>query len=172
VSRGDAETICGVMQDGLKNLSVNYKDKLVGTGTDGASTMLGAKTGAVQRLREAVNRPFIVGVHCNGHKLELSFKDSIKTQIPLYNKVELFLTNLYYFYRNSNVSRSGLKESSKAFGKKMVYPTRVSGTRWVGHLKIAIENFLKGYDMFVTHLGQVHIKILCDFIFCIQSLIY
>lgn len=157
VPRGDAATICEVMKDGMKNLAEDYSEKLVATGTDGASSMLGAKSGAVQRLRESVDRPYIVGVHCNGHKLELSFKDSIKEKILLYNKVELFLTNIYYFYRNSNVTRSGLKESSKAVGKKMVYPTRVSGTRWVGHMKIAIENFLTGYEIFVTHLGQVQI---------------
>lgn len=44
----------------------------------------------------------------------------------------------------------------------MVYPTRVSGTRWVDHMNsiIAIENFLKGYEIFVTHLGQVKIILL------------
>lgn len=155
VPRGDAETICGVLQDGLKNLAIDFRDKIVATGTDGASAMLGAKSGAVQPLREAVDRPFIVGVHCNGHKLELSFKDSIKEKIALYNKVELFLTNIYYFYRNSNVTKSGLKESSIATGNKLFYPTRVSGTRWVGHMKTAVENFLKGYDTFVTHLGNI-----------------
>lgn len=34
------QTICGVMKDGLKNLAIDYNDKLVATGTDGASSML------------------------------------------------------------------------------------------------------------------------------------
>lgn len=155
VPRGDAETICDVLLEGLSNLCPDYKEKIVGTGTDGASSMLGNKNGAVQRLRDKVNRQYIVGVHCNGHKLELSYKDAAKSKIPLFDKIELLLLNLYYFYRNSNITRSGLRESSKALGRSVVYPTRVGGTRWVGHIRLAISNLIKAYDIFVLHLGQV-----------------
>ena len=155
VPSGNAETVCAIMEEGLSSLCKNYKSKLVGTGTDGASSMMGKKTGAVQRLRESVNRPFVLGVHCSGHKLELAYKDTLKKNIPLYNKVELFLTNLYYFYRNSNTTRSGLKLAYQTLGKSVALPTRVGGTRWVGHMKLAMETFLKGYEAFVLHLGQV-----------------
>ena len=40
--------------------------------------------------------------------------------------------------------------------KSVVLPTRVGGTRWVGHMKLAMETFLKGYEAFVLHLGQVN----------------
>ena len=43
VPRGDAETICKVLVSGLEHLCHDFKKKLVGTGTDGASSMLGAK---------------------------------------------------------------------------------------------------------------------------------
>lgn len=99
------------MQQGLSNLSKNFESKLVGLGSDGAISVMGKKSGAVQQLRESINRPFLLGVHCSGHKLELAYKDTLKKNIPLYNKVELFLTNLFYFYRNSNTTRSGLKLS-------------------------------------------------------------
>ena len=157
VAKGDAASICQVMVAGLENLCTDYKTKLVGTGTDGASTMLGAKSGAVQRLRELTERPFIIGVHCSGHKLELAFKDTLKSKINLYAKLELFLLNLYYFYRNSNLTRSGLKDSFKALNMKHLLPTRVGGTRWVGHIELAIQTFLRGYRAIVQHQEQVYI---------------
>ncbi|WAR15609.1 ZN862-like protein [Mya arenaria] len=153
VPRGDAQTVCEVLTSGLKLLCPEFKDKLIGT--DGASTMLGAKTGAVQRLRELTDRPYIVGVHCNGHKLELAFRDSLKAKITLFNKVELFLINLYYFYRNSNVTRTGLKDSYKTLGMKVMLPVRIGGTRWLSHMKTAVNVFLNGYNAIVQHLGQL-----------------
>lgn len=45
--------------------------------------MLGSKTGAVRRIREACARPWLVALHCSGHKLELSFKDTTKKEDQL-----------------------------------------------------------------------------------------
>ena len=131
VQKADASTLCDVMLKGAKNLCSQAESKLVATGTDGASTMMGSKTGAVQRIREKLKKPYLIGIHCNGHKLELAFKDTLKQKIPLYNILELFLLNIYYFYRNSNSNRSSLKESYKTLSLKINMPTRVGGTRWI-----------------------------------------
>ncbi|CAC5363258.1 unnamed protein product [Mytilus coruscus] len=34
-------------------------------------------------------------------------------------------------------------------------PTRIGGTRWLGHVQTALNSLWKGYPAFVTHLGQV-----------------
>lgn len=153
VPKGDAKNISQVILEGVKNLTDT--DKLVGFGTDGANVMLGHKTGAVQQIREATNKPWLVGVHCSGHKLELAYKDMVKCKIPLYDKVDSFLLNIYYFYRHSNLNRALLKDSFKAMGQKVILPTRVGGTRWIGHLKKAIECYLQGYKAIIQHLEQV-----------------
>ena len=155
VQKADAATLCDVMLNGAKNLCEDFGSKTIATGTDGASTMMGCKSGAVQRIRERLNKPYLIGIHCNGHKLELAFKDTLKQKIHLYGVLELFLLNVYYFYRNSNTNRSSLKESFKVLGLKINMPTRVGGTRWIAHLKLSIEVFLKGYHAFVQHFGQV-----------------
>ena len=62
VPLGDSETICNVLVSGLELLCPDFRQKLVRTGTDGASSMPGAKTGSVQRLRDLTQRQFIVGV--------------------------------------------------------------------------------------------------------------
>lgn len=71
--------------------------------------------------------PYIIGVHCNGHKLELAFKDTMKAKIVLFNKIELFLINLHYFYRNSNLTRTGLKDFYRAVGQKFLLPIIAGG---------------------------------------------
>lgn len=148
------------MIEGAKNLAGDdFAKKLVATGTDGASTMLGKNSGAVQRIRDLLDKPWLIGVHCSGHKLELSFKDAVKSKVPLFVKVDCLLLNIYYFYRNSNLNRATLKESFKTLNQKVILPTRTGGTRWVGHLKKAIECFIRGYKAIMLHLGQVIIYI-------------
>ena len=77
--------------------------------------MLGAKGGVVALIREELGRPFIISIHCSGHKLELAFKDAMK-KIPALAKVDSLLLSLYYFYHNSPLNRANLKESAKALG--------------------------------------------------------
>ena len=45
----------------------SWEKKIVGTGTDGASTMLGKNNGFVAKLRQRLYRPELVDVHCSAH---------------------------------------------------------------------------------------------------------
>ena len=69
------------------------------------------------------------------------YKDMVRTNIPLYRKIDGLRLNLYYYYKNSNLNRARLKEASKISEHKVILPTQVGGTRWVSHLKRAVENF-------------------------------
>jgi hypothetical protein len=101
IPKADADSISKVIMSGLKKFDDDYAKKIVACGTDGASVMLGSKSGAVQRIREACGRPWLIAVHCSGHKFELAYKDAVKKKINLYDKISIFLLNIYYFYRNS-----------------------------------------------------------------------
>ena len=46
----------------------SLEKKIVGTGTDGASTMLGKNNGFVAKLRQRLDRPELVTVHCSAHR--------------------------------------------------------------------------------------------------------
>ena len=129
-------------------------DKLVGTGTDGASVMLGSQNGVVQRLRHRTGRMYLIAVHCSAHRLELAYKDSSKN-IKLYQCVETLLLNLFLFYRNSPLNRSNLKASFATFGREALMPVRAGGTRWLAHMQQALNNTLKGYGPIKQHLNQV-----------------
>ncbi|XP_060063630.1 zinc finger protein 862-like [Ylistrum balloti] len=123
-------------------------------GTDGASVMLGKKSGVVVRMAEETERPYLKAIHCSAHRLELAYKDSIK-DIPIHQKCELLLTNLYLFYKYSPLNRSNLKLAAESIGKKAYVPSRTGGTRWLPHTKRALQNFKAGSESIVLHLEQM-----------------
>ncbi|XP_073727113.1 zinc finger protein 862-like [Misgurnus anguillicaudatus] len=114
--------------------------------------MTGSKTGVVNRLRG--ERTYILGVHCMAHRLELAFKDVMKTN-NLCRKVEDLLTGLFTFYHRSPLNRAKLKDSFSVLGIKPLMPTRIGGTRWVCHLLRALDHFLRGFKGIVQHLEQM-----------------
>lgn len=74
--------------------------------------MTGSKNGVIQKLRDELDRQFILGVHCSAHRLELACKEACKS-INLYVKVSQLMENLYLFYRNSSLKFSGRKSSTR-----------------------------------------------------------
>ena len=58
-------------------------------GSDGASVMLGKKSGVLVLLKE--QQPSLIGIHCSAHRLELCYKDAMK-KVPMAEKVLTLLT--------------------------------------------------------------------------------
>ena len=58
-----------------------FLSKLVTMGSDGASVMLGKKSGVLALLKE--QQPSLIGIHCSAHRLELCYKDAIKKYLWL-----------------------------------------------------------------------------------------
>lgn len=88
-------------------------------------------------------------------RLELAFKDALK-KCKLYSKVESLLSNLYANYKNY-LQRANLKSTYRALNTNPVMPTRIGGTRWLGHTELALKRMLQGYPAFVSQLDQVNI---------------
>lgn len=130
----------------------DWKNRLVGFASDGAAVMVGRLGGVVTKLREEM--PHLVGVHCMAHRLELAFKDAIKEQ-KLHQTLDSLLSGLYTFYHISPLNRANLKAAYDSLDLPPLMPTRIGGTRWVGHHKRALDNFLRGYEAIALHLEQV-----------------
>ena len=131
-----------------------WKTKVVGFGTDGANVMLGSNNGTVKKIKDHLERPYILPSHCSAHRLELAYKDACK-KVLLYQKVDTMMLNLYLFYRNSPLNRSNLVASFNALDKSPLMPTHISGTRWLAHAERAAKNLIGGFGAIVTHLKQV-----------------
>ena len=153
--KADAKGILNALKRAVESICLEWEEllnKLVVFGFDGASVMMGARKGVAALLKE--KNPSVIGIHCFGHRLELAYKESL-AKVDLGDKVLTLLMGLYYFYHNSPLNRSNLKNSFKALGKKVVTPTRVGGTRWVGHVLQALTNLFQGYEAIVQHLQQL-----------------
>ncbi|XP_053393195.1 E3 SUMO-protein ligase KIAA1586-like [Mercenaria mercenaria] len=122
-----------------------FEKRLVGFCADGASNMQGLKSGLAALIRE--QQPYCIITHCLAHRLELAFKDAIKTSSTskLYDKTLTLLIGLYYLYRRSPKMKKQLKNAFTTMEIKQVLPTRIGGTRWLPHMERAINAFLGGY---------------------------
>lgn len=159
--KASAENIVNGLQNVVEtNLSYDWHQfllKTVAISCDGASVMVGSKGGVGAILRK--QQPDLITIHCMAHRLELSLKDASKS-VKLYDKtINVFAMGLYYFYHNSSLNRAMLKRSANILktdvDKGLLLPTRVGGTRWIGHTALALEHLKVSYKYIVGHLGQV-----------------
>ncbi len=116
--------------------------------------MIGERNSVAALLRQV--QPYLITVHCFAHRLELCYKDTVK-QDKLYDSVVTLLMGLYYFY-NSPKQHHNLAKVFDVLGQLPAYPTRVGGTRWIGHIVLAMETFLKSYKALICHLENVAVK--------------
>ena len=144
VARGQAQNIMEAIERSITtNLMTTWDDfikTMIAMGSDGASVMLGSERGVAALLKK--NAPWLIAVHCYGHRLELAFKDVIK-KVPLLERMNVLLYDLFYFYHRSPLNRANLKAGYKAAGVNLsLVPIRVGGTRWVGHVLNALMNVI------------------------------
>ena len=99
-------------------------------------------------------QPNVIAVHCSRHRLDLAFKDTLKST-PTGEKVITLLSGLYYLYGKSPLNRTNLKNAYRCLGMKILLPTRAGGTRWLGHSLKALNVFLMGYPAIRMHLEQL-----------------
>ncbi|XP_060553485.1 zinc finger protein 862-like [Ruditapes philippinarum] len=159
--KASAENIVNGLQNVVQtNLSYDWNKfllKTVAISCDGASVMVGCKGGVGAILRR--QQPDMITIHCMAHRLELSLKDAAKS-VKLYEKtISVLAMGLYYFYHNSSLNRAMLKRSECALktddDKGLLLPSRVGGTRWIGHTALALQNITVSYKYIISHLGQL-----------------
>ena len=126
VEKADAPGLVQALDRAMVNCAGQreWRQKVVSIGTDGASVNMGKNNGVIQRLRNDI--PYLVGIHCMAHRLELSLNDAASMQ----RTTNQILLSLYIFYHNSTLNQSNLKASYDSLGLKFLVPPRVGGTRW------------------------------------------
>ncbi|XP_076349202.1 60 kDa heat shock protein, mitochondrial-like isoform X2 [Tachypleus tridentatus] len=87
---------------GMSALSIygkfpDWLESIVCLTADGAAVSFGTNKGLVNRLK--VQKPYLIGIHCVSHRLELASKKTIK-DIPYLDSIQTFLENLWKFYDN------------------------------------------------------------------------
>ncbi|XP_006116559.1 sperm flagellar protein 2 isoform X2 [Pelodiscus sinensis] len=158
VDKSDASTVKNAIVKTLQiNLQLNlssqdWSRKLVGFGSDGAEVMVGENNGVAKLLKEI--QPCVQSVHCFAHRLELAYKEALKS-IQLYTTLIGLLQNIYYFYHNSPLNKTNLKSTYETLKLRPAIPSRIGGTRWLSRLQTALQILLKSYPAILLHMSKL-----------------
>ena len=134
----------------MTDVCENWKEKAVALGSDGASVMVGDVGGVYALLKRDI--PHLIKVHCIAHRLELAFSDTVKA-VPQLEEAKDMLQGIWKHYHYSPKAVRELKELAESMQVKAYKAVKADGTRWVPHLKRALDILLlKNYFTVVTHL--------------------
>lgn len=140
VKHADADGILHAIGNGFNYASVvNWKDGLVGFGSDGASVMMGRQNGVLKKIKDDV--PHLIEMHCVAHRLELVTLDAFKGESILTELKDL-LQGIYKHYHYSPKALQELNELAQVLER---------GTRWTPHLHRALKVFLQNFTVIYTH---------------------
>ena len=106
----------------------DWKARLVGFGSDGATVNLGSKSGVAARLKQEVEH--LVSIYCTAHRLGLGVVGAVKEHPKMANLQEV-LVHLYDQYHFSPKAIRELHEIAEALEEKVLRPTTLCGARWL-----------------------------------------
>lgn len=127
-----------------------YKQKMIGFGSDGASVMMGARRGVIELLKVEGQADWILSVWCLAHRLELAVKDCFKGTFM--DNVTETLTLIYYFYKGSAKRNKEVAEVAEIMEEHFYKPEKANGTRWVDHKLRSAAKLIANWKLIVIHL--------------------
>lgn len=136
---------------------VDWENKLVGFGCDGASVNLGAH-GLRGYLEKSV--PWVLVFWCLSHRLELALKDALRG--TLFSSIDEMLLRAYLLYEKSPKKCHDLDEIVECLRQYLLpaempkeggnRPIRACGSRFICHKVAAIGRFIDRYGAYISHL--------------------
>ena len=157
----DAPGLYACLQQAVQYMGIDdWKNKLVGFGSDGASVNMAA--GGLRGYLEA-DIPWVVVFCCLAHRLELSLKDALKH--TFFPKIDEMLLRLYYLYEKSPKKCRELDEIAAELElclEELELPRkggnrslRACGTRFVSHKVSALGRLIDKYGVYLSHLSML-----------------
>ena len=141
---------------GIPAITVESCSKLVGLGTDGASTNVAAR-GLKGLVEDKLD--WVFWMWCLAHRVELALKDALKQ--TAFEQIDEMLLKLYLLYEKSPKKCRQLEEiitdlrGCLSFDDGGTKPIRASGSRWVGHKFNAMKRILSKYGAYTNHLASL-----------------
>jgi len=154
VQHADASGLLCVLKDSLEHVGLcDYDKKLIGFMSDGASANFGSKSGLLTKLKKMKKMPWLVGIHCLNHRLELAVKDAFAR--TAFTEICVLLTNIHSVFERSPKRLRALHDLAHLMGEEVRKPARSNGTRWVQHNVNAANIFLKQYGLIILALTNI-----------------
>ena len=127
-SSATAEVLFGLIVKFLKDKELPV-EKLVGFGSDGASVMVGRKSGVATRLKEL--SPHLINIHCMAHRFNLCTSQASKNIPYLKDTFEKVFKDMYYYFEKSANRTAELKEIQKVLESPQLKVREVHEIRWL-----------------------------------------
>lgn len=147
-----ADTILLAITNHLSKYGIKQeylKINLVGFVSDGASNMLGRKSGVGVKL-EKIYPNIILWHYCN-HRLELAVSDTLK-EVHGTNHFQSFIEKLYALYHQSPKNSNELIICAASLEQKLLHIGKIFTIRWVASskqtLKVVWNNYTALYEHF------------------------
>ena len=125
----DANGIVEAIKTSFEDVNIDYLQKLVGFGADGASVNSGTKNGVKTKLQ--TENEWLTFGWCVAHRLELALKDALNG--TAFDEIDEMLLRLYYVYKKSPKKLRQLKQlceiyEDSQFSESGYRPKKASGT--------------------------------------------
>ncbi|KAJ8301583.1 hypothetical protein KUTeg_020570 [Tegillarca granosa] len=143
LSSANSDGVLKGIDTGLENIGLTREkvdSKIVGCNFDGASVMMGNKSGVSSKIKERLRRGIIM-IHCVAHNLELAVLDAVK------GISYLSTLNLLFNRRELVEIASVLEEAS-------IKQTGLQKTRWVASRHRALVALEKSFPTVVYYFNH------------------
>ena len=128
----------------------NINCKIMGLGTDGASTMTGRKEGLTGQFLK--QNPHIANTHCVAHRLALCTEQSAKL-VPVMCDYQRTLEMIYYYFRKSPNKVDTVESIQKLLNEPSLKYREVHEVRWLSFYQ-ALEAIYRTLDSLITYLSS------------------
>ena len=133
-------------------LKTNYLRKnLLCFASDGASVMLGVKSGVAKQLRDSF--PDIIIWHCLSHRVELAVNDALQDQNSC-NHFEIFIEEIYSLYNQSPKNWRQLNNIASELGLEINKIGKIFDIRWVASSARTVSAVWKCYPALAQHFKE------------------
>lgn len=148
---GRAHTITEALNEFLKGSAINT-EKCISLATDGASVMMGHKSGVGVQFKSKY-APFVIQTHCVAHRLNLAITDSIK-EIDQLKKFQEKFSNLYNYMSGSANRVYKFKKMQSLLDEPELTIKEPYSIRWLG-LRNAVEAVYESYGALLATLSEM-----------------
>ncbi|KAH7426346.1 hypothetical protein KP509_11G097500 [Ceratopteris richardii] len=128
VENGNAKSIFDIVSKFLQDNMLDIR-KLIAIAIDGASVMVGHKTGVLARFEEAT--PHIMGVHCIAHRQALAAKDGFVTHPHVYAFVDKVANKVYSWLGKSSKRHDELWKIMTEYDIVDMRALQIHSVRWL-----------------------------------------
>jgi len=157
ISSESAEQLMDVLTASFTRdkLDMTMKSRLVAFASDGASTMVGSRTGLATRVN-SFTQSELFRIHCFAHKLQLGIGHAFQTIPVLKTDFEGLINGIYNFYNRHSVKRkASLQNTASALGEQLFELNYIHEIRWISSELSALDRLNKSIFAIFSNLEEI-----------------